>query len=240
MSEQSSDKPFVPLSLEEQMALVEETIDFERIDKLYFQYNLLVNSTVRKVFKIKHVNYDDNKVNDYVVHAFVFFAKNDFEYLKRWLDKWKEQLSDPERDMKLRKLPGFLIMLSDYSTLNQLSEEMDLPPPPPLNIEDVSIEVIDDLIEISKNCNKQIEIYEKIEVIFKCLPELTPLQRLIFKLHYFYYIEFEKIATMIHRERNAIDQCLMTGRNKVRKCTKTLLSPNNEFFLKKFHKKMLQ
>jgi DNA-directed RNA polymerase specialized sigma24 family protein len=240
MSKQSSDKPFVPLSLEEQMALVEETIDFERIDKFYFQYNLLINSTVRKMFKRKHVNYDANKVNDYVVHAFVFFAKNDFEYLKKWRDKWKKQLSDPDPDMKLKKLPGFLIMLACYSTLNQLSDEFDFHSPPPLNIEDVSIEVIDDVIEISKNCNKQIEIYETIEAIYKCLPDLTPLQRLIFKLHYLYYIELEKIATMMHRDRNAIDQCLMTGRNKVRDCTKKLFSPKNGFFLKKFHKKMHQ
>jgi len=209
-----SDKPVKPLSLEQQVELVKECIYFERLDTFIYQYQVLIVSTLITYWKYSGIDYDKDKVWDFFVDVIIFFMKNDYEYLRKWLKRWVEKLSG--KNVKAVVLPSWVkmhtlfIARDDFRSVkpdNEVYEEKN-----------ISEEDLSDLFTSGKisDINTDIEKREMIKIILSYTPELTSLERLIFKLNYCYYFEKEDITKMIHRNRNTIDQRMHTAEKKLK------------------------
>jgi len=212
-----SDKPVVPLSLEQQMELVKKCIYFENIDKFIYQYHILIVSTLINYLKYRNIDFDEDKVWDFFVDVIIFFMKNDYEYLRKWLERWLEKLSGKNKNISAVELPSWVKMHTLFIVKDALrSVRHDDEEYEEEKITETNISGLDTLLGKISDIHTDIDKREKIKIILSYTSELTPLERLIFKLHYFYYFDKEDIAKMVHRDKNTIFQRIHTAEKKLR------------------------
>ncbi|KPA10347.1 hypothetical protein MHK_009450 [Candidatus Magnetomorum sp. HK-1] len=212
-----SDKPVKPLSLEQQMELVKECIYFERFDKFIYQYHILIVSTHINYWKYCNINYDKDKVWEFFVDVIIFFMENDYEYLRKWLERWKEKLSGRNVNIKAVVLPSWVKMHALFIVRNALrSVKLDDEVYEEENISESNLSNLSVLPGKNLDLNTDIEKREMIKIILSHTSELTSLERLIFKLHSFYYFEKGDIAKMVHRDKNTIFQRIHTAEKKLK------------------------
>jgi len=209
MTIQNFDVQFKPLSLEQQIALVEECIYFEMIDRFYLQYFRLVKKRVINYLQSKSVSYDSDDILEFINDIMIHFCNNEFILLKKWLYEWKKELKNKELEM----LPGYINRHAGYELPKLLEKKFGIPGEPP-----DEENLFDSVIDIEAVLEKQV----KIEIIMECVSNLNPLERLVFKLHHYYFIDPLRISKMLHRKSNAIHQRYSKAFEKIKSCVKKI------------------
>jgi len=175
------------LTPDEEREILEECIIRKQCEKLSRQYWNLIYKTVQKTFVYKNVPLVREELEEVHQDVFVQLFDDDCRRLRQY------------REGCGRNLAGWIILISNRTALNHLRGR----DPHAIQGRQALI-LFEDMREDSEaNLQKEVDrldAREKLKRTLDFVEMLPPLERLVFKLHYFHELSLREVAGQLKRE----------------------------------------